>query len=267
MSQMRMRRGNRRITENESSRAVAARRVHSLIGVPPTYKKFLSAVEVSCPGDTVRFEFGEDAPEDDELLEYLTVCISVYNNHASVHLVVSKSVFDVETHMGWNTLEINERTNVRVIHLAFHEGSTDSYDVYYEHLNLIGCTRKYFVVSKIESMYLSLVLAAMAGAFPASYVEFENDCLEFAKRYCQILHSIGDIELDIEAISMVNTLTITGFRSERSVREGGMSHSWAPAAALSIRPEVWMAVACGVVVYVVGRLLYSAEQKMWALMS
>lgn len=214
------------------------------------------------------FNFEEDAPEEDELLEYLTVCISVYNNHASVHLVLGKSLFDIETSMGWNTLQINEKTNVRVIHLAFHEGSTNSYDVYYENLNIIGSTRQYFVVSKIQSMHLSLVLASMAGSFPVSYVEFENDCLEFAKVYCQVLHSIGDIELDIELINAINSLTITGFRSERSVRGGGMSHLLAPSAALSLRtPEVGMGVVCGLVMYIVGRLLYFAEQKMWQMVS
>lgn len=269
MAQMRMRRGNRRISENESSRAVAARQVHGLIGVPPTYEKFLSGVKVSAPDDdSVSLNFGEDAPEEDELLEHLTVCISVYNNHASVHLILGKGMFDTETSMGWNTLQINEKTNLRVIHLAFHEGSTNSYDVYYENLNLIGSTRRYFVVSKIQSMHLSLVLASMTGAFPVSYVEFENDCLEFAKVYCQVLHSIADIELDSEMINTINSLTITGFRSERSVRADGMSHSLAPSAALSLRaPEVTMVVACGLVMYIAGRLLYFAEQKMWQMMS
>lgn len=265
---MRMRRGNRKISENELSRAVAARKVHGIVGVPPKYKKFLSGVQISPEDDKISVSFGEDAPEDDELLEYLTVCISVYNNHASVYLIVAKSMFDLETNMGWNTVQIGEKTNLRVIHLAFHEGSTNSYDVYYENLNVIGSTRKYFVVSKIQSMYLSVVLAAMAGAFPKSCVEFESDCLEFAKVYCQVFHSLGDNELDSEAITMINSLTITGFGSERSVREGGIWHSLAPSAALSLRaPEVGVVLACGLVMYVVGRLLYFAEQKMWELMS
>ena len=244
---------------------MAQKPIHSLVGLPPEYSGYMAGLSSSREGDDgVGINYDEtEGPDDDELLQYVTVCISVYDLHATVQVIVHKGVFDIETSMGWNTIEFNEPTNVRYIHLAFHDQQCESYDIYYQNMTLSGSMRNYFVVSKFQSMRLSLVLASMLAASPGAYVTFDTDCLEFAKVYCQVLHSLAGTPLDMEAVKMVNDLTITKFNSEKSVRGGGTSHSLASPAALSLsmkRGDLLVLALLIIPIYVIMRLLYVAEQ-------
>lgn len=254
---------NRRITR--SSRRKAEKPIHSLVGVPPEYAGYMAGLHSSKEGDDgIGINYDEaDGPDGDELLEHVTVCISVYNMHATVQVVVNKGMFDIGTSLGWNTIEMNEPTDVRYVHLAFHDDQCDSYDIFYDKATVSGSRRRYFVISKFRTMRLSLVLATMLTASPGAYLTFDTDCLEFAKVYCQVLHSLAGSPMDAEAVTEMNNLTITEFKSERSVRGGGTSQSLGPSAALSLSLEtadLLKGALLVVPVYVIVRLLYVTEQ-------
>lgn len=263
MSAMHLQPRNRRV--DGSSHRRAQKPILGMVGVPPEYKEYMAGLYSSREGDDgIGINYDEsDCPDDDEVLENVTVCISVYNMHATVQIVVNKGVYDIGTNMGWNTIELNEPTDVRYIHLAFHDDQRDSYDVYYDNCTISGSRRKYFVISKFLRMPLSLVLASMLTASPGAYVTFDTDCLEFAKVYCQVLHSLAGSPMDAEAVTALNTLTITEFNSEKSVRGGGTSHSLAPSAALSLSlktGDLLVGALLVVPVYIIVRLLYVTEQ-------
>lgn len=263
MTTLRLQPRNRRV--GGSSHRMAQKPIHSLVGFPPEYSGYMAGLSSSREGDDgVGISYDETkGPDDDELLEYVTLCISVYNMHATVQVIVHKGVFDIETSMGWNTIEFNEPTNVRYIHLAFHDQQCESYDIYYQNMTLLGSRRKYFVINTFESIRLSLVMASMLAASPGAYVTFDTDCLEFAKVYCQVLHTLAGSPLGMEAVKMVNGLTITEFNSEKSMRGGGTSHSLASPAALSLsmkRGDLLVLALLLLPIYVIMRLLYGAEQ-------
>eukprot|EP00752_Nemacystus_decipiens_P004115 g3765.t1 len=261
--------GNR--IADESRPGILNKKIHSFIGIPEAYSQFVQGITSSPGTDGIGITFGEDPPEDDELLEYLTVCVSVHDNHASVYLVLSEDMFKVETGMCWSTFEMLKPADACKIHLAFHQNKAlDSYDIYYERKSIPASTRELFVVSKIESVHLSFVLAAVVVACPRSYVAFEDDCLEYARVYLQVFHSIAGIPLDTEAIGVLNQLTVTELPSERSMRETGAEHwlSLVVAQCMSMRPGHLLVGAFLVVpVYILVRLLYLAEQRMWGMLA
>lgn len=263
------RRPGNRIAE-ESRPGTLNKKIHSFIGIPEAYSQFVQGITSSPGTDGIGITFG-DPPEDDELLEYLTVCVSVHDNHASVYLVLSEDMFKVETGMCWSTFELLKPADALKIHLAFHQNKTlDSYDIYYERKPIPASTRELFVVSKIKSVHLSFVLAAVVVACPRSYVAFEDDCLEYARVYIQVFHSIAGIPLDTEAVGVLNQLTITELSSERSMRETGAEHwlSLVVAQCMSMRPgHLLVGVFLVVPVYILVRLLYLAEQRMWGMMA
>lgn len=82
-----------------------------IVGVPTSYESVVRGLNTVKSEQLVQIKYGTKPPDDDELLQNLTVCISVYQTHAAVQILVDTAAFNANLPKGEHTLRLNSSTN------------------------------------------------------------------------------------------------------------------------------------------------------------
>jgi len=173
-----------------------------------------------------KFEIFMESKDKDKYLSYVdqsgtlrfcTLFISIFNNHAALWVVVSPSVFELETSLGWQDILFKD-TRCLKIHLAFRDSNQDSYSIYYEDFTIEDKLRKVFIVGKFEEINIGDIKIIAAHAKPHSYIELESDCLEFSKELAFTYLSMQKDTLTRYEMKALNDLTITNWKLEKYSR-------------------------------------------------
>lgn len=192
--------------------------LNGIVGVPFSYKTFVRDLAIvkefrsidsnsgsdnhdddddSENGSKVHVMYGADPPDDDELLENLTVCISAPAGTAAVQIIDDDAIYANEKFKAGSerTLRLGALTEMRIVDAVLESdrdvnhyspyyissststgSSTDTltaeetYNVRYERQTLLEEVKcKVFIVGKIDKLRLSRILAVAFQAAPARH--------------------------------------------------------------------------------------------------